>query len=322
MTEPRIALSVVIPTYRRRESLRRLLTALAAQTLPAESFEAVVSIDGSEDGTREMVAGLRVPYTLRSVWQPNRGRAAACNAGLREAQGEVLVLMDDDMEPAPGCLEAHRRAHADGGRRAVVGAMPMVASPMAPPAAAYVQAKFERLQAVWEQPGRELHFRELSSANLSIRREVLFAVGLFDEDFRLYGNEDSELALRLVRAGVRLVHEPAALVRQHCDKDFAALARDNLGKGQTAVLLAAKHPEAIPHLKLGAAGRVSRRWRLAREVLLGLSRIWPATPRGVIALVGWIERRRPRRLDKVYFLALDYFFWLGARPALRQPRNP
>lgn len=312
-----MTMSVVIPTWRRRESLRRILTALAAQTLPPGGFEVVVSVDGSDDCTLEMLAGFAAPYPLRWVWRPNQGRAGACNAGLREARGELLVILDDDMEPAPGCLEAHLRAQAGGERLAVIGSMPVAVEPSAPPAARYVQAKFERLLATWSRPGYQFNFRDFSSANLSIRREALFAAGLFDEDFRAYGNEDGELALRLLESGVRLVHAPDALAVQHCDKDFAALARDNVGKGQTAVILASKHPEALPHLKLGAAGRVSLRWRLAREALIAASRVWPGVQRGVISLVGWFERRRPGRLEKAYFLALDYFFWLGARRAGR-----
>jgi GT2 family glycosyltransferase len=48
-------LSVVIPTYRRRDSVARVLDALTRQTVPPEEFELIVSIDGSEDGTRELV---------------------------------------------------------------------------------------------------------------------------------------------------------------------------------------------------------------------------------------------------------------------------
>src|SRR5438309_8094482 len=94
--------SVIIPTYRRRESVARTLRALAQQNVPAEQYEVIVVIDGSEDGTREMLAEFHAPYPLQALWQTNRGRAAAINTGIRSAGGKVLVLLDDDMEPAPG----------------------------------------------------------------------------------------------------------------------------------------------------------------------------------------------------------------------------
>src|SRR5512147_2927642 len=92
--------SVIIPTYNRRDSVERTLRALTHQTLAADAYEVIVSIDGSQDGTREMVDAFATPYRLTCVWQSNQGRAAACNAGIRMAQGDVLVILDDDMEPA------------------------------------------------------------------------------------------------------------------------------------------------------------------------------------------------------------------------------
>ena len=114
MTGP-IRASVVIPTYQRRDSVRQALEALARQTLPPEEFEVVISIDGSDDGTRELLEAFRTPFPLVVLWQPNRGRAAACNAGLRASQGALLVLLDDDMEPAPEFLAAHLAATRPAG---------------------------------------------------------------------------------------------------------------------------------------------------------------------------------------------------------------
>src|SRR5262249_41669387 len=96
--------SVVIPTYNRRHHVGRLLRAISAQTLSAAEFEVIVSIDGSDDGTREIVDSAAVPYRLGAIWHPRQGRAAACNAGIRIAGGELLVLLDDDMEPVPRFL--------------------------------------------------------------------------------------------------------------------------------------------------------------------------------------------------------------------------
>src|SRR6266545_2159750 len=91
--------SIIIPTYQRSSSVARALRALAPQTFSPDRFEVIVSIDGSSDATREMVAQFPAPFDLRCIWQPNRGRAGACNAGILAAKGELLVLLDDDMEP-------------------------------------------------------------------------------------------------------------------------------------------------------------------------------------------------------------------------------
>jgi len=114
MSSPRV--SVVIPTYNRRDSVERALRALARQEYPKSDYEVIVSIDGSQDGTREQVERFAAPFELLATWQPRKGRAPACNAGVRAARGELLVLLDDDMEPAPGLRASQVRAHSDGSR--------------------------------------------------------------------------------------------------------------------------------------------------------------------------------------------------------------
>jgi hypothetical protein len=55
--------------------------------------------------------------------------------------------------------------------------------------------------------------------------------------------------------------------------------------------------------------------------MLVASRAWPTLPQVVIRTIEWLERRRPPRLHLYYDLSLDYFFWLGALPALRANRG-
>lgn len=314
-------LSVIIPTYRRRASVDRALQALAQQTMPPADYEVIVSIDGSEDGTREMVAQFPAPYRLRGLWQPNQGRAAACNAGIHIAAGEVLVLLDDDMEPAPGCLASHAHAHSDSSRFGVMGAVPIHFEEATPPIAAYIGAKFNAHLEKLALPDHQFTLRDFYSGNFSIRREVLLDVGGFDEAFKVYGNEDLELSLRLVRGGVTLVYNAEALAYQHYSKDFTALAHDTIAKGRTAVLLASKHPEAFRDLQLSTYARGSRQWRLLRTELLWLGWLWPGTSGGVIRFITWLEQRRPAQLPLYYRYALDYCYWLGAQAALCTNRH-
>ena len=198
-------LSVIIPTFQRKVLLERALRALTMQTIPPANYEVIVSIDGSEDGTQELVAGFQAPYALRGIWQSHRGRAAACNAGIYAAAGELLVLLDDDMEPLPACLENHAVAHPADSRYGVMGAVPLRLDSASSPVAAYIGNKFNQHLVKLSQPGYRLMLRDFYSGNFSIQREVLLMVGGFDETFRIYGNEDLELSVRLTRAAVNLV---------------------------------------------------------------------------------------------------------------------
>lgn len=315
---PRI--SVVVPTYQRRNSVVRLLESLRTQTLPPDAFEVIAAVDGSTDGTAEAVRAFRAPYALLALEGPNRGRGGACNAGIRAASGEVVVLLDDDMEAAPGLLAAHAHAHTGHIRRAVVGAAPIAASPDSPPFVRYAADGFRKRLARLGQPGYQLGFRDVYTGNFSAPREVLLAVGGFDEAFRVYGHEDYELALRLQAAGVALAYSAEALAHQHYEKTFAAFAPDGIARGRTAVLFAAKHPAIVDQLKLSEYRQWPWRWRALRGLLLRLSRVTDRVPGWVVAVVAQAERRQPPRLDKYYTMATDYLYWHGALSALREQR--
>jgi GT2 family glycosyltransferase len=313
---PRV--SVVIPTFRRKDALLRALRSLATQTIAPGEYEVVVVVDGSDDGTLEAAESSPQPYALRVLWQGNRGRAAACNTGVAAAQGELVVLLDDDMQASPQLLEAHLRAHEAAPRRAVIGAAPIALDAAASPWQAYIARKFNRHLEHLARTRAPLALRDFYSGNFSIRRDVFESLHGFDERFRIYGNEDLELSLRLAKAGVSIVYETAAIAHQSYDKDFDALARDNVAKGRTAVLLARLHPDARAELKLGTFAREPLRRRLVVNTLLAATRVFPPVRGLVVGVVRWLGRLRIPGARFLYPLALDYLYLCGARDAERE----
>jgi glycosyltransferase involved in cell wall biosynthesis len=95
---PRV--SVVIPTYNRRDLVREAIASATAQSYA--DFEVIVVDDGSADGTAEVV---RQFAGIRYVCQPNRGVSAARNAGAALARGELLAFLDSDDLWRPRKLE-------------------------------------------------------------------------------------------------------------------------------------------------------------------------------------------------------------------------
>lgn len=314
-------LSVVIPTYQRRDSLLRALASLRAQTLPASEYEVIAAVDGSTDGTYEALGAFSAPYAITALRGPNRGRARACNAGIRAASGALIVLLDDDMEASSGFLAAHAAAHRGAAPRSVVGAAPILVGPGSPPFVRYMARGFRSRLERLGQPGYRLKFRDTYTGNFSAPREVLLAVGGFDESFQVYGHEDYELALRLENAGVELIYSADALANQHYEKTFAGFARDGIARGRTAVLFAGKHPAIVSQIKLSEYHTGSRTWRLLRGLLLQLSRVSTRVPQWVIQFVGRLERWEPARLEKFYTLAIDYLYWYGVFGAMREQRT-
>ncbi len=313
---PRV--SVVIPTYQRCASLKRALEALTAQTMRPTDFEVVVSVDGSTDGTRDMLAEFEAPYRVVTHWQPNRGRAAACNAGIHQARGALIVLLDDDMQPAPEFLQAHASAHNDGRRRAVMGAAPIVHVRNETPAARYVRQKFNQHLCKLGETHHTFALRDFYSGNLSIARDVLIDTHGFDEGFTIYGNEDLELWWRLQAAGVDLSFSETAIAYQHHSKSFRELAHDQVAKGRTAVLLVSKHPATRERTKLDSLDR--QRWlkRALLHTLLAATRLVPGTLNSVISTVAALNAAHVPGLTRALALVLDYCYFAGAESADNQ----
>src|SRR5689334_2145975 len=107
----RRSVSIVVPTYNRRERLERLLNRLDDTRNGTIDLEVVVVVDGATDGTEAMLGALTPSYALRVVVQSNRGPAAARNAAIAVAQGDVLLFLDDDVVPVPGLVERHLQVH-------------------------------------------------------------------------------------------------------------------------------------------------------------------------------------------------------------------
>ena len=315
------AVSVLIPTHQRRAALRAALESLAEQTLEADDYEVVVAPDACSDGTEEMIDALAVPYALRRVEPRGRGRAAAVNAALAAARGEVAIVLDDDMRVVPGFAERHRGHHPPGSRRCVLGAVPVELEEGSAYAARYVKAKFDQHLSRLSDPEHLALPRSFFTGNASLRAEVLREVGGFDESFGIYGNEDVELSLRLRKAGVELGYDPAAKAVQEYGKDLGGLQRDTLAKGRTTVLLARSHPEFFGDLRLADPGDASGPWLAARALLLRLTRRLPATSAVVFSLFSLLERAGLWRSPLFYRPVLDYAFWAGVDAALRESDN-
>lgn len=313
--------SVVIPTHQRRDALRTVLESLSRQSVAADSYEVVVAVDASTDGTLEMLEGFRAPFSLSWVSPPGRGRAGACNTAVAAARGEVTIILDDDMRVVSEFVERHRSHHPAGSRRCVLGAVPVELEQGSPHAARYVKEKFDLHLSRLSDPEHLALPRSFFTGNASLRTEVMREVGGFDDSFGIYGNEDVELALRLRKAGVELGYDPEALAYQTYDKDLGGLQRDTLAKGRTTVQLARSHPEVFGSLRLANPDDSSRPWLAVRSLLLWATRRTTAVTSVVFALFSLLERLGGWRFPLFYRPVLDFAFWAGVDAELRESND-
>jgi glycosyltransferase involved in cell wall biosynthesis len=216
--------SVVLCTYNRAQSLSDALESVAAQTLPEPlEWEVVVVDNNSRDQTREVVDDFcrRYPRRFRYVFEPNQGLSHARNAGIREARGDVLAFMDDDVTVEPRWLD-NLTAPLRDGEWAGSGGMTLPAGPFTPPHWLAPDGPYNMLGVLcaYFNPGGEA--RELEEApygtNMAFRKQMFEKYGGFRIDLsrcagNTMSNEDTEFGRRLMKAGERLRYEPSAVVR-------------------------------------------------------------------------------------------------------------
>ena len=248
-------ISVVVTTFNRREVLARCLQALEDQDCPPTQFEVIVVVDGSTDGTLEYLRSLRYGPALTVIDQPNRGLAAARNAGLAAARFEIVLFLDDDLLCKPRVVSDHLKAHTTGGKVLAFGPVLVAAAPLEAAAARltrtyYADSIYGPL-AQGESPVWPIHARV--PPNSSISREVLLEFGGFDEAF-VNAHEDIELGIRLWRGGVNFIYLPDAKVEHLYTKSSRDLAVSEARRtGKFEILLCRKHPVYRSESELAAS---------------------------------------------------------------------
>ncbi len=239
-------ISVIIPTYQRRDLVVEAVCTLLQQDF-RDSFEVIVVVDGSVDGTGEALRQINSDIPLTVLEQGNLGQSKARNMGANQALGEILLFLDDDMIAQPDLLSRHDKAH-NNQTDMVLGHIPVHPdSPANFLSAAVGEWAEERLDRL-SQPGAKLLLEDLIIGQASISREIFTRLGGFDCDFTragTYGNEDLEFCHRLQTAGYHIVFNPDAISWQK----YIVTPRQHLHQwhqaGKADTRFARKHPELI-----------------------------------------------------------------------------
>lgn len=212
--------SVVIATYNREAELIKTIQDLLAGDYPANRWELLV-VDQTLSHTPEVQMFLEEQERAKKIrwFKPPEIEFAsltkARNFGIAKAyEPEVILFVDDDVEVKADFIEQHVRAYEDSGVGATVGRVVVPGGPQTAKKGAPV-GKISWFGAFVnnyesEEPGDS---GNLIGCNFSLRASILSKAGKFDEAFM--GNalrEDSDMAVRVLKAGFRIRFVPEALV--------------------------------------------------------------------------------------------------------------
>lgn len=199
-------LSVLIPTYGRGDTLRRLLDRLAAQTLAPSRFEVVVVDDGSPQPV--LLATARYPMRVTVLRQANAGPGAARNFGAKHCRAAWTLILNDDAVPADDLLERHlQRARELPPRTALLGTFDFTPEAVRSPFTQLLQHS----DLLFDFPN--LHDGQLHAwsffwtCNLGLPTADLRANSFDAERFKEAIVEDVELGYRLAKQGWQVLFD-------------------------------------------------------------------------------------------------------------------
>lgn len=195
--------SIVVPAYNERDTAEELLKRVAAVSLPKE---VIVVDDGSTDGTRAVLRGLRQSGRLVSrliLHERNLGKGAALRTGFAQTSGDVVVIQDADLEYDPADIPRLVAPIAAGDADAVYGSRFARAS--------------RRARTSWHELGNRAltmlsnlatgyRLTDMETCYKAIRGDLLRSLPLQCDRFGI----EPEITARLSQAGARLVEVPVS----------------------------------------------------------------------------------------------------------------
>lgn len=307
-------LSIIIPTSNRRDTLEKTLKTLFGVGCSRE-YEVIV-VDRPMDDTREMLEPLFGKHPIRYFEQSGQGRPGARNIGIREARGEILLFLDDDILVQEDFIEEHMRHHREFPEDACLG-QTVNKTDSKDLFVKYIvdHSTFLTAYSLIHDPD-DVAFNFFYTSNISLRRKGISELGLFDESFFRYGLEDIEFGYRWKKAGHKIRYNPKAVGCHYYNtikEDFFNRRRE---VGQAAAIFYQKHkndPQVREYLHIDVASRLTSGSDLiaqkAGEII--------ATIEGLTLSDGMFGSQGIREaLHSCYSLLIAYHYYQGLREGL------
>jgi hypothetical protein len=180
--------TVLIDTYNHELFIEEAINSVLNQNFPASEMEILVVDDGSTDGTSEIVRRF-VPH-VRLIRKTNGGQASAFNAGIAEAQGEIVTFLDGDDWWAPGKLTAVAHAFAAEAGVGLIG-HGITSVYLDGRQATEVPREVSRFRLTSTEDAKLFRMQRgfLGTSRMAYRREILRRIGPVPESLKFEADE-------------------------------------------------------------------------------------------------------------------------------------
>lgn len=308
-------ISVIIPTRNRAELLSESIKLLFAQDFPKDQYEIVVVDDASADNTFEVTQRLAAEglCTLRCFRNEVNNLAHARNLAIREARGDIVLIMNDDVRAEPFLVAEHARFHAEHPEpsAAVLSRVDQIHGPNPTPF-----HLFNNPFPFQEIAGRvELDYLYFWTNSISLKRTFLLGNGLFDEDFVGAGHEDIELGYRLAQRGLRLFYNERLTGHHFHPQTFDDACRQQYRRGEIFAIAEPKVPDRAFRERNSIFSWNNSPRKIARELVRRLLFNGLTIPFWRAYLVG--RTRNSWLTNNLYWKVLTHYTNAGYRAAKR-----
>lgn len=232
-------ISIIIPTYNRKDILLKTLNALNVQTFDLEKVEVIVIDDYSPVNPEQEILNLDTKYRLRFFrGSKNIGQGQIRNQGVKLAEGKYLFFLGDDTIPKENLIAQHMDIHKRHNGIAVLGKV-LWASELRNEFMDFIEKIQFHYHTIKDKDNVKLHFY---TSNISLEKKW-FENEEYSPKFRNYGLEDIELGYRLEKQGLRVIYNPEAIVYHFHPYSFEQFCLRMKNVGRSAVIFARLHPE-------------------------------------------------------------------------------
>lgn len=230
-----VNVSIIIPTHNRCSLLEKTIRSLVNQDFPKDNYEILVVDNGSTDSTRQVAEAEVSAYpehNIRYIFEPEPGLHSGRHRGAREAKGEILCYLDDDVTVEAGWLKAVAQtfAETDAG---LVGGKILPAYEIKPPQwlsrLVVTTSEGEMLSQLslidFGQQLRQIDPCYVWGCNYSVRRDLVFECGGFRPDsvpfdiVQYRGDGEIALSKAIEAKGYKAYYNPKACVYHYVPKE-------------------------------------------------------------------------------------------------------
>lgn len=215
-----IDISLIIPTYNGGHKISNALDTLVSQETECR-YEIIVAIDGSIDNTLEVLEPYKssIP-NLTIINQSNAGRSIIRNNGAKQAQGEILIFLDDDMRVENDFIQKHYSFHQKNKDSIVVGNQQEDTDKLSLDVHKFKYSLSKKWLTELESLGNPLPKKSvfITAANFSLPQDLFIKLNGFNKE--MTDIEDWDLAIRASQIGIAIFFD--SHIKGHHDDYFTS----------------------------------------------------------------------------------------------------